>query len=194
MKARIVSAARDLLQEKKPGRITREEIARRAGVDPGLVRYYFGDKGALITQVILRIADELRGRINTLPQAGAPLDRLREQLRVWLHVFLENPHFHELVVDRVFHGEGPQARQMLASFVERAFPGIDKLVKAGIRKGEIRKVEPRFVYLSMVALCEFYATAGPLVGELFPQGGRKVDDAYARFAAELLVEGLRRRD
>src|SRR5207344_1388818 len=97
----------------------------------------------------------------------------------------------ELVVDRVFHGEGPQAREMLARFVERAFPGIEKLVKAGIREGQIRKVEPRFVYLSMVALCEFYATASPLVGELFPQGGRKVDDAYARYAADLLVEGLR---
>jgi AcrR family transcriptional regulator len=194
-KALLVAATRALLREKKPARITREEIARRAGVDPALVRYYFGDKTSLLTEVILRVADELRGRMNALPKSGPPLERLREQLGAWLATFLENPHFHDLVVDRVFYGEDPAAQALLERFVRRAFPTIESAVTAGIEAGEIRAVEPRFVYLAMVGLCEFFATARPLVEALF---GRRRSAAslgrdYARFAADLLVDGLRRR-
>jgi AcrR family transcriptional regulator len=194
-RALIVAATRALLREKKPARITREEIARRAGVDPALVRYYFGDKTSLFTEVILRVADELRARMNALPQSGPALDRLRDQLGAWLATFLDNPHFHDLVVDRVFYGEDPAARELLDRFVRRAFPTIEEAVTAGIEAGEIRPVEPRFVYLALVGLCEFFATASPLVEALF---GRRRNAAtlgrdYARFAADLLVDGLRRR-
>jgi AcrR family transcriptional regulator len=192
---RLVAATRALLREKKPARVTRDEIARRAGVDPALVRYYFGDKTSLFTEVILSVADELRGRINALPQSGSPLERLRDQLGAWLATFLENPHFHDLVVDRVFYGEDPAARALLERFVQRAFPTIEQAVAAGIAAGEIRPVEPRFVYLALVGLCEFFATASPLVEALF---GRRRNAAslgreYARFTADLLVDGLRRR-
>jgi hypothetical protein len=56
-------------------------------------------------------------------------------------------------------------------------------------------VEPRFVYLAMVGLCEFFATASPLVEELFGRrrGAASLGRDYARFAADLLVDGLRRR-
>jgi AcrR family transcriptional regulator len=194
-KARLVEATRALLRDKKPARITRDEIARRAGVDPGLVRYYFGDKTSLFTEVILRVADDLRARMNALPQTGSALARLRDQLGVWLGIFLENPHFHDLVVDRVFYGEDAAARELQGRFVRRAFPTIERAVAAGVAAGEIRPVEPRFVYLAMVGLCEFFATASPLVEELFGRrrGAASLGRDYAQFAADLLVDGLRRR-
>jgi AcrR family transcriptional regulator len=81
------------------------------------VRYYFGDKTSLFTEVILCVADELRGRMNALPQSGPALGRLRDQLGAWLATFLENPHFHDLVVDRVFYGEDPAAQALVERFV-----------------------------------------------------------------------------
>lgn len=194
-KALIVEATRELLRHKKPARITREAVARAAGVDPGLVRYYFGNTSNLFTHVIRKIGSDLHARLDALPPATSALDQLSDQARVWLQVFLEDPHFHDLVVDRVFHGEDRTAIEMLERFVERAYPRIDRLVSAGTRRGELRKVDPRFVYLAFIGLCEFFATAGPLVERLFRDkaAAARFAPAYGRFVADLLADGLRKR-
>lgn len=195
-KARIVAATRELLRHTKPTRVTREEIARAAGVDPGLVRYYFGNTNSLFTLVIRKIGDDLHARLDALPAAASALDQLRDQASVWLQVFLDDPHFHDLVVDRVFHSADRTAREMLERFVQRAYPRIERAVSAGTKFGELRKVDPRFVYLAFIGLCEFFATAGPLVERLFGDKGAAARFApgYGRFVADLLADGLRKRD
>ncbi|HEY6821087.1 MAG TPA: TetR family transcriptional regulator, partial [Burkholderiales bacterium] len=142
-KALIVQAARKLLRHQKPARITREAVARAAKVDPGLVRYYFGNTNSLFAHVIRKIGDDLHARLDALPAAASALDGLRDQARVWVQVFLDDPHFHDLVVDRVFHGEDRTALEILDRFVERAYPRIERLVSGGTRRGELRKADPR---------------------------------------------------
>jgi len=195
-KALIVAATRELLRHKKPARITREAVARAARVDPGLVRYYFGNTSSLFTHVIRNIGDDLHARLDALAPAANALDQLRDEARVWLQVFMEDPHFHDLVVDRIFHSEDRTAAEMLSRFVDRAYPRIDRLVSAGTRRGELRKVDPRFVYLAFIGLCEFFATAGPLVERLFGGKGAaaRFAPAYGRFVADLLADGLRKRE
>jgi AcrR family transcriptional regulator len=195
-KALIVAATRELLRHMKPARITREAVARAARVDPGLVRYYFGNTSSLFTHVIRKIGDDLHARLDALSPAANALDQLRDQAAVWLQVFMEDPHFHELVVDRIFHGEDRTAVEMLSRFVERAYPRFDRLISAGTRRGELRKVDPRFVYLAFIGLCEFFATAGPLVERLFGDKGAaaRFAPAYGRFVADLLADGLRKRE
>ncbi len=190
-RALIVAAARELLRHKKPARVSREEIARAAGVDPGLVRYYFGDKNALFPHVIRAIGDDLNARLDALPAAASPLEQLRLHAGVWVQVFVEDPHFHELVVDRVFHGEGPEAKAILDRFVQRAYPRVERILAAGMKQGEIRRADPRFVYLAFIGLCEFFATAGPLVERLFERDAAALSSRYAAFVAELLADGLR---
>jgi AcrR family transcriptional regulator len=195
-KALIVQAARRLLRRQKPARITREAVARAARVDPGLVRYYFGNTNSLFAHVIRKIGDDLHARLDALPTDAPALDQLRDQARVWVQAFLDDPHFHDLVVDRVFHGEDRTALEILDRFVQRAYPRVERLVASGARTGELRKADPRFVYLAFIGLCEFFATAGPLVERLFGGGRRgaaRLAPAYGRFVAELLADGLRRR-
>lgn len=194
-KARIVEATRELLRHRKPASITREAVARAAKVDPGLVRYYFGNTNNLFAHVIRKIGDDLHARLAALRPAPSALDQLRDQARVWLQVFLDDPHFHDLVVDRVFHSEDRTAFEMRERFMERAYPRVEKLVSSGVRRGELRKADPRFVYLAFIGLCEFFATAGPLVERLFGgrRGAARLAPAYGRFVAGLLADGLRRR-
>lgn len=194
-RARLISATRALLHKTKPAKITRDEIAREAGVDPALVRYYFGNKSALFDEVIRVVSEELKERRAALPASGTVAERLAAYLQVWLDVFTENPHFHELVVEQVFNAEEADAPQRLKRFVERAYPELESLVREGVANGELRDAEPRFVYLSIVALTEFFATASPLVGALFGKRGAaaKLRADYGKFAADLLLDGMRRR-
>ena len=194
-KSRLIAATRALLHVSKPARITRFEIAREAGVDPALVRYYFGNKSALFNEVIRAVSAELAARRDALPRSGPVIDRLRAYLQVWLGVFVDNPHFHELVVEQVFYGDEDSRLRRLKKFVERAYPELERLVAEGVASGELRDAEPRFVYLAIVALTEFFATASPLVEALFGKRGAagKLRADYGDFAAGLLIDGLRRR-
>ena len=194
-RARLIAAARALMHVAKPAKLTRFDIAREAGVDPGLVRYYFGNKATVFAEVIRVVTDELRAKRDALPKTGPVIDRLRAYLQVWLQVFTDNPHFHELVVEQVFYADESGTPQMLKRFVERAYPELEHLVAEGVANGELRAAEPRFVYLAIVALTEFFATASPLVAALFGKrgGAPKLRSEYGAFAAELLIDGLRRR-
>ena len=194
-RARLIAATRALLHKTKPAKITRDDIAREAGVDPALVRYYFGNKSAVFGEVIRVVSEELKSRRAALPATGPVVERLAAYLQVWLDVFTENPHFHELVVEQIFNAEEADAQQRLKRFVERAYPELETLVREGIANGELRDAEPRFVYLSIVALTEFFATASPLVEALFGRRGAaaKLRADYGKFAAGLLIDGMRRR-
>ena len=194
-RARLIAATRALLHKTKPAKITRFDIAREAGVDPALVRYYFGNKAAVFSEVIRAVTEELKSRRAALPSTGSVIERLQAYLHVWLEVFTDNPHFHELVVEQVFYADEAGTPQRLRKFIERAYPELEALVREGIASGELRAVDPRFVYLSIVALTEFFATASPLVDALFGKRGsaaRRRSD-YGRFAAGLLIDGLRQR-
>ncbi len=60
MRARIVQAARDLLQAEGPQAITLKAVAERAGVTHGNVTYHFGTVDALHTALIATIVEDLR--------------------------------------------------------------------------------------------------------------------------------------
>lgn len=194
-RARMIAAARELLHHTKPARITRHDIARAAGVDPALVRYYFGDKSAVFAEVIRVVTTELSDKRAALPTSGPVVDRLCAYLAVWLETFSANPHYHELVVEQVFYAESADGEARLERFVERAFPQLAALYAEGVASGELRAEEPRFVYLSVIALSEFFATAAPLVEVLFGRRGRakRLRERYREFASRLLLDGLRQR-
>ena len=48
---RLITAAQTLLKTLPPARVTISRIAQEAGVDPALVRYYFGDRTRLLMAV-----------------------------------------------------------------------------------------------------------------------------------------------
>jgi len=58
----LIAATRNLTKTIPAGRITRLDIARAAGVDPALIRYYFGDKSKLLVAAVLQAGAELRER------------------------------------------------------------------------------------------------------------------------------------
>ena len=195
-RAAIIGSTRALMKTTKPASITRDAVARHAGVDPALIRYYFGDRAALFREVIWETTNELHAKLISVEDSpSSVIDRLQARLLVWFEVFVSNPHYSELVVENVFYGDKREASEMLKVFVQRALPDVEKLVAEGIAKGEIKPVEPRFVYLTLIALAEYYATAAPLVAELF--GSRdavaKQAPAYCRYAADMMIEGLRAR-
>lgn len=72
---RLIAAASRVLAERGYEAATVKEIARAAGVNQGLVHYYFGNKDALLLAVV-REASARYGREMRGLRAGTPGDRL----------------------------------------------------------------------------------------------------------------------
>src|SRR4051812_37632865 len=77
-KETVLATARKLVKEHPPARVTISLIAREAGVDPALVRYYFGDRSNLL----LAVAESMLSAFPR-PEPGSvePLAAIEQRIR-----------------------------------------------------------------------------------------------------------------
>jgi TetR/AcrR family transcriptional regulator len=191
----LIQATIALLHKRPPAKLTLQEIAEFAGVDPKLIRYYFGNKNALFTAAVAEMLGGMQAAVETqLKSEGPAGERIRNRARSLVRTLFSNPHVHPLIVEQIMHGDREAGRQALKFMAAHGYAVTRRIIEDGLRRGELRDVDPRFLHVAMVGLCEYFITARPLVEELF--GGRpmtlEMAEAYADFVADLLFRGLAR--
>lgn len=189
----LIEATIALLRTTPPAKVTLREVARRTGADPALVRYYFGDKsGLLVTAASHLVADYYAGTTPRIQVRKSVRERLRQRVTDILQVLTDNPYLHQIMVEQVVHWHREAGKKMLTDVTEQAYGISRTLVDEGVAAGEMRRVDPRFLHIAIIGLCEAFVTLGPLVEEMF--GGRKKADVtakYREFIVGLLLDGLR---
>lgn len=144
---RILDAAQHIFAEKSFDGATTRQIAGRANVPLGLLRYYFGDKLKLWQAAVDQAFGELRSGLDattfkprTAAEANDPLAAIRAGIRAHVHFVAKNPEF-----VRLMHEEGkrrgPRMRWLVDRHVkplfERLVPVIAHLQEIGRLPGDI---------------------------------------------------------
>lgn len=96
--ARIVAAARRILEREGPGALNTNRVAKEAGVGVGSVYEYFPDKHAIAAAVLAEVAEGESARILACFEdvAGLPLeDAIREVISVLFHLYCQNHGLYE---------------------------------------------------------------------------------------------------
>lgn len=188
----LIAAARELMKSTPPGQITRLDIARAAGVDPGLIRYYFGDKSALLVAAVLQAGTELRERqARGYAEGTSPRDKIRRRIFTLLEALYQDPSLHHLIIERIIHSKSKPARQLRHDLVYRTCDELAAVIKEGVAAGEFRRVDHRHLFLATVGACSFPMAERALFAELM--GGRASEadlKAYAEFVTEVFLDGL----
>ncbi len=188
---RLIAAAQTLLKSLPPARVTISRIAQEAGVDPALVRYYFGDR----TRLLMAVA----AKVTALgPHAGgrtlAPQAALIEHIRKTLALVRSAPFMHRLMIEELTDAGTEESRartrEMNADLVEF----YHELLAAD--GGEtLREVNPLFLHLVILGASDFFVSADSIITPLVPAGTDK--DALAvefnTFLVDLLFNGLKPR-
>jgi len=195
----LLRAVRDLMRHQPPSKINRLEIARHAGVDPGLVRYYFGDTDALFAAVVVDITAEARRVLSerasatTREQNFSLKSALRDRIRGTLRMFKDNPHQHELIVDHIFSGKNPAARNEWRTIISQSVAELDAMLRLGEKSGDFRYVEPRYLHMLIISACEFFFSGNALIEDMFESGSKAANDteAFGDFLADIITNGLR---
>lgn len=195
-RAALISSTRQLLKKLPPAKVTRDEIAKFAGVNPALVRYYFGDKSTLLTAVVEEISRENLARLREeFAEEGSATEKLRRRVKLLLRMHIENPYYHQLIFEQLWHGHTTEQRRLSRELVIPYFDEFRTLLRQGIADGELREVEPRFLHVAVIGLCELFINAPYMFRELFGVKDIKADFAssYGDFVVDLLMNGIGRK-
>lgn len=188
---RILAAAEALLKTLPPARVTMSRIAEEAGVDPALVRYYFGDRTRLLMAVANRVT------VNT-SHAGArtlePQAALIEHIRKTLALVRSAPFMHRLMVEELNSSGTEETRQRTREMNADLVEFYRELLDADGGQ-TLRPVDPLFLHLIILGASDFFVSADPVITPLLPVDTDK-DDLTARFntfLVDVLLNGLKPR-
>ncbi|HEY4144161.1 TetR/AcrR family transcriptional regulator [Pinirhizobacter sp.] len=191
----LIETTCQLLRELPPNLITRAEVARRANVDPSLIRYYFNDRSSLLEAATERITAAFsRSLAKAAASRGVTAEaRVRARVNAIFDLIGEYPFFQRLFVEELSDSPSHAGDKLLRKMVLEAIGDLRSVVNEGVRAGELKTTNLPFLFASMLGLAEFAATGGTVLN-MATQG--KLDQAtaarrYRTYVGDMLVGGLR---
>lgn len=150
----ILQAAFNVVCDKGYYETKMDDVARKAGVAKGTVYLYFQDKPDLYVGMVKWLISQARAIVAEVAQEErTPSDKLRRVFARWVESLSSKP----AAVDLVFPELREERCEISRRFHEQVLPeirglvdDIARLVKAGVRQGEFRSVEPRLAALSFL--------------------------------------------
>lgn len=186
----IIAAAGELLKKLPPHKATISSIARHAGVDPALVRYYFKSR----EELLLGVAEDMLTRwrfARTAPSAG-PAARLAAHVPSMLDFALEHRSMQRLMIDECAGSKSSEVRRRVRELNAGAVHHYALLLHSE-KETRTSATDPLLMHIAIIGMCEFFAAAQPMIMPLVPEGvdAEELTRRYKDFIVRLVLDGLR---
>jgi AcrR family transcriptional regulator len=189
---KLLGAARDLFLKYGYRAVSSRQIAAAANANVAMIRYYFGGKPGLYKEVCNGIVRPIWARIDAMADDTVTVE-LGPLLSAAMRVWATNPWLPGLILREVLSPDGPLRSMFVREFPERLVPLVEKLVRAGIERGQLRSdLDPRLTVLSMISLGLFPFLALPVTSKVF--GVRQDEEFLQRLiqhTSDVLARGIR---
>lgn len=193
----LIDATLALLRHTPPEALSMLQIATSVGVDPALVRYYFGNKDGLLRAATLSLMDQVQQASEQQADEPSLAAMLGNRVRLIIDTGRENPHFLKLVMREIYtageHGEaGDPTWDVLDLTARRGAALSSALLQARPASAQRVSVDARFLHVALLGACTFFATAQPLFKALFDleQDEDDLANRYSEFLTDLLLRGI----
>lgn len=182
---RLLDAARQLLSERGSITVTVREIARRAGVHPALLHYYFDSKAGLYSALVERVHERLSLALQALPLVDSAAARLVQWVRTCADVIAEDPYVCHLLLQEFVQPE--ESTSLAHSIRELISTQLRDIVVEGAHSGEFQALEPAVPLGEVAPQLICFLLLAPL--EAAPHSAAHVR-AWSAQAARLVLHGL----
>lgn len=171
--SRILEAARRVFMQKGFAAARMQEIADVAGINKGLLHYYFRNKNKLFKAVFDEAFEQFALQLNGVFAADIPLfDKIEAFVNEYMDILLENPALPGFVINEL-NQKGEEFVKGLMSRKNKPNPlPLVGQIQMEVEAGRIRPVNPLHLVLNMLSMCAFPFIARPMF-----QGIVQVDDA-----------------
>jgi AcrR family transcriptional regulator len=187
---RLLAATEKLLRTLPPARVTISKVAQEAKVDPALVRYYFGNRAALLVEVVDRVTAHPNRA--AFPQAE-PVAALAENIERTVQLVRRAPFLHRLINDEL-NAVGTEESRARVREMNLDLVDFYRQLLATDGGAEFEEADPLFVYVAVLGASDFFSS-GPLLRDLVPEGTDMADltERFQHFLVKLVLNGLRKR-
>lgn len=190
----LLDAAIALFGEHGSAATSQIAIARKAGVTPALLNYYFGSRQSLLDAVIeerlMRLIGPGTAGIAQLDPNADPRQVLQQLVAGLIARIAAAPWLPPLWVHEVLSPGGQLREQLLERVVRQVAPKVRLLTARGQAAGLINPdLDPRLLLISLVGLSIFMLAAAPLWQQL-PDSADIDADTLTRHVLALLKSGL----
>lgn len=164
---RILRAAEENFAERGLAGARTGAIARAARVNKALLYYYFSSKEELHRFTLNTLFQQLHAQMNAaLDQSGTPRQQLLRYINSYFDFMTAHPNYPRLF-ERELTSEKPQLAGLVREHLRPLHQRLAAVIRAGIAKGEFRRVEPRHTIFNLVAITVFYFAAAPVLAEVW---------------------------
>ena len=187
---RLLAATEKLLRTLPPARVTISRIAQEANAVPALVRYYFGNRAALLVEVVDRVTAHPNRA--SFPK-DQPVAALAENIGRTVQLVRRAPFLHRLINDELNDVGTEESRDRVRGMNLDLVNYYRQLLTVD-NGSELNDVDPLFLYVAVLGASDFFAS-GPLIRDLVPKD-TDIEELTARFQeflVKLVLEGLRKR-
>lgn len=187
----VLAAATRLLQTLPPAQVTIVAVAREAGVDPALIRYYFKNREALLLEAVRQLADVGDRERSTEP----PLAALEEHIHRTFRFTRSAKYMQRLMIEELDCASSPEVLEQVREW-NRDPVELYNAIRASDGGRELADFDPLFLHLAVIGISDFFVTGAPLIRLLVaPETDMtELGERYEAFVTRLLLSGLRRRD
>ncbi|MCE0493724.1 TetR/AcrR family transcriptional regulator [Vibrio salinus] len=187
----LIDAAKDCFTQLGYERVSTRQIARRAGVDAAMIRYYFGSKAGLFEAMVLETIEPVLQTLqkrHDLLKTNDPLTIMQTYYRV----MSANPDLPRLMLRVMYHGDSDEAFNIMSSIFNHILMHIRQWFSPDNPHWSFNNnIEPELAQFSMISLMVF-----PLIAPkyLIQEFGIETNELFLNQLAshnhQVMLEGL----
>lgn len=165
---KILEAAEEVFHEKGFDGARMQEIAEQAGINKGLLHYYFKTKDKLFEAIFSAALNRMVSRILSILELEIPLDeKIDLVVDQYMGMLLKNPSMPRFVLNNLNKNPDQFIARHFKKEVKDAFAEFAVSVQKEAGEGRIREIDARHLFMNILAMIIFPFVARPLIQVVF---------------------------
>lgn len=191
---KILHAARDLFADKGVDGTSIRLIARTAGVNLGMIHYFFPSKDQLVESVLETYFGSVAEALAAIPAGKSPRQRMEALIRAIVGYVQANQTLIRIVMREV-SVQSPRLRNIALKFIGPNFGRLATIVSEGIGSGDFKPLDVRFLAMATVGMMIHPFVARPLIGQFLGLDftSKEFAEGLTQTILSVLFEGILRR-
>ena len=161
---KILVAAEHVFHEKGFDGARMQEIADKAGINKGLLHYYFKTKDSLFEAIFSVGNGKMMAHLETIFFLEIPLgEKIGRMVDQYMDLLAENPSLPRFVINELSKNPERFASKIISRNTLRTFSAFADSVQKEIKAGNIRPIDPRQLFMNVVSMILFPYVGSSLI-------------------------------